>query len=216
MNEPVSWLLLERYALGELGERERVEVERKLQASDADRARLDAILADTSELPPLPVPLAPRRRRARRAAPWLAGLGLAAALALAVVRPPAGVPERREVSEGVKGGEVALVLHGERLGAEPSVFRNGDRFKLLVTCPSWLSSRWSVLMFQDGQRYQPLLPVSNFRCGNLVAWPGAFSLDGGDVVEVCVTWTTDLAKLDRARKSHDLEPEVVCQVVEPE
>jgi len=51
--EPISWLLLERYALGELSADERADVEARLAASETDRACLAEILADQSELPPL-------------------------------------------------------------------------------------------------------------------------------------------------------------------
>lgn len=210
-HEPVSWLMLERYALGELDERERGDVERALAASSEDRARLDAILGDSTELPPLPV--LHERRLATR---WITGLGLAAALALALVRPFAGVPDQRSVSDGVKGEEIAVVLHSERTGHAPSAFRDGERFKLLVTCPTWMKSRLTVLMFQGRERYQPLLPAQDLPCGNLVPWPGAFTLDGRDDVQVCVTWSQDLAKLSRARTPRELEPEVVCTTVERE
>ena len=53
---PLSWLTLERYVLDELAPSERARVERQLAQSGADRACLDEILSDLSELPPLPAP----------------------------------------------------------------------------------------------------------------------------------------------------------------
>jgi hypothetical protein len=185
-SEPVSWLLLERYALGELEQDERADVERRLAASSADRACLEAILNDVSELPPLPAVL-PRKKPLSRAS-WLAIASMAAALALTVLRPFDASPERPTAPDGVKGGEVALTLISERTGRSPRVFRDGERFKLLVTCPLALSDRLEVVVFQDGQRYRPLAPASDFPCGNEAAWPGAFTLDGASDVDVCVTW----------------------------
>lgn len=192
----VSWLQLERYALGELSGDERSEIERKLAASSEDRACLDAILNDETELPPLPVPI---RRPAKL---WWAGLAIAAAFALAVL--PRSVPSHRSL-DGVKGGEAAITLISERTGVEARSFRDGDRFKLLITCPPSLSSRVSVVMFQGGQRYAPLTNAGSVECGNEVPWPGAFSLDGSGDVDVCVAWgNADVGS------ASELEPDAVC------
>ncbi|HEY6878915.1 MAG TPA: hypothetical protein VI299_12885 [Polyangiales bacterium] len=199
--EPVSWLMLERYALGELSPDERAQVEQRLAMSDADRACLASILADDTVLPPLPTPL-PRRKRA-----WWIGAALAAAAALAFIVPAARVPSHRRSDEGLKGGEVAITLFSERTGNGPEVFRDGDRFKLMVTCPVSLAPRLSVLMFQDGRRYQPLARPEHFACGNQVPWPGAFSLDGEGDVDVCLSWAEST---QRARSAGELAPEVTC------
>ncbi|MET0287048.1 MAG: hypothetical protein ABW352_21370 [Polyangiales bacterium] len=189
----VSWLQLERYALGELAGSERDDVERRLAESSADRACLDTILNDTFVMPPLPAPkpaLSPW---------WWAVVPLAAAFALMMI-PTSDLPG----SPGVKGGEVAITLLSERTGSTVRGYRDGERFKLLVTCPPAYSSRLAVVMFQDGQRYQPLAPA-DLACGNQVPWPGAFTLDGAGEVEVCVTWSDK-----PARSARELEPDVVC------
>ena len=110
-SEPVSWLLLERYALGELGPDERADVEARLAASEEDRACLAQIRADTSALPLLPL-TAPARLRVAPAGPgsvprspaaqsararWIATSGAlcAAAAALLLVlrpKPPSTAP----------------------------------------------------------------------------------------------------------------------------
>jgi hypothetical protein len=191
----VSWLQLERYALDELSGAEREDVERRLAHSDADRACLEAILNDDLVMPPLPTPK-------RTVSPWWwAVVPLAAAFALLVV-PTSDLPSRH--SDGVKGGDVVLTLLAERNGGEARSFRDGDRFKLMVTCPPSLSSRLSVVMFQDGRRYEPL-PAAELSCGNRVPWPGAFALDGAGDVEVCVTWSRN-----EARSARELEPDVAC------
>ena len=97
------------------------------------------------------------------------------------------VPALPGQSGGVKGGAVALSL--VRLDAqgrllEPVRFAPGDRFKLLVTCPPALQGPVRVLIFQAEAVYEPLPPQA-LRCGNRVALPGAFRLDGSRPVQVC-------------------------------
>jgi anti-sigma factor RsiW len=211
--EPLSWLILERYALDELSPTERARVEQRLVQSSADRACLDEILSDQSELPPLSWPETSDVRpivsgRARRRWPYVSGmLAIAAALALAVLRPSELPAPRRQVHDGVKGGEVALVLVSEQQGEQPSHFADGERFKLLVTCPPWLGERLQVSVFQGGRRYEPLPEVGTLTCGNRVPWPGAFALDGDAPADVCVHWGEPA---HRAQAAEQLEPEVVC------
>lgn len=238
--EPLSWLTLELYALNELPSSERARVEAQLAQSSADRACLDSILNDLSELPALPalpattsaratgeperdversselVRARMRRERARlgRALPLASMLAVAAALALMFWREPTAVESKRMVYDGSKGGEVALELASDRLGVQPSAFRDGDRLKLLVTCPQWLGGRLHVLVFQGGQRFEPLTSPSSFACGNMVPWPGAFAVDGAAAVDVCITWSADPAKRSAARDAHDLEPDIVCRRLE--
>jgi hypothetical protein len=199
----ISWLQLERYALGEVSASERTDIERRLAESNEDRACLDAILQDSTELPPLPSVTPLRKKRNDKV--WWAGVAaLAAALALMIS--PREVPSRRSIGDGTKGGEAAITLISERTGQGPRKFRDGERFKLLVTCPAWLSSRVSVVMFQDGQRYHPLTNADGMECGNQVPWPGAFTLDGAGSVDVCVTWGDT-----NALSARELEPDAVCE-----
>jgi anti-sigma factor RsiW len=221
IDEPLSWLTLERYVLGELSASERAQVEQRLAESQEDRACLASILSDSSELPALPelpasdlsrvASIESARKKRHGWALLTTALAAAAAMVLAVLEPGALPSASRQVSDGTKGGEVAIALYGERLGERPGQFAAGDRFKLLVTCPAWLGRRLHVVMFQGGRRYQPLAGVTDFACGNRVAWPGAFALDGDDAVDVCVTWSDRAAVAESAR---ELEPEVVCERVE--
>jgi hypothetical protein len=206
----VSWLQLEQYALGELNADDRVDVERRLTASSEDRACLDAILHDSADLPPLPSVLPLRKKRYDKLW-WASAAALAAAIMLAVL-PREAVPSRRSITDGVKGGEAAVTLISERTGVAARSFRDGERFKLLVTCPPWLSSRLSVTMFQSGRRYQPLTNAEHIECGNQVPWPGAFSLDGTGAVEVCVSWGENTP----VHSPRELEPNVVCERLEHE
>jgi hypothetical protein len=218
---PLSWLTLERYVLDELAPSERARVERQLAVSTADRACLDEILNDLSELPPLPsarpaaVTSIDGARRRRSLTMVGSALAVAAALALVVLRTSDLPAPRRDVSDGVKGGEVALALVGEQQGELPARFFEGERFKLLVTCPAWLGRRLHVVIFQDGRRYEPLVQVDDFACGNRAPWPGAFALDGDTPADVCVTWHETSELLDTAEKPSQLEPSVVCERVVP-
>jgi hypothetical protein len=219
-HEPLSWLALERYALGELTQRERALVEQRLARSAQDRACLQSILQDQTELPPLPrlsaVEARPVLRRTRRGWTRAGGaLAAAAALALALFDRSESPPSRRIVYDGTKGGAVAVMVHGERGGRDATRFADGERFKLLVTCPEWLSAKLHVLVFQDGQRYRPLADGGSFVCGNGVPWPGAFALDGAAPVDVCVTWDVETERRVAARSPEALVPNIVCTRLAP-
>jgi hypothetical protein len=216
MHEPLSWLTLERYALGELLPDERARVEAQLSVSEPDQRCLDGILADQSELPPLPaLPIPIGRRRQRRLLWGSSALAVAAALLFVFVGQRELPGDHRYVSDGTKGGEMALVVHGEQSGASTESFAQGERFKLLVTCPGWLSGKLRVVLFQGGQRYQPLPPVQQLACGNLVPWPGAFALDGSEPVDVCVSYGEDPRAFAQASTARALEPTVVCTRLSP-
>ncbi len=210
--EPLSWLTLERYALGELSTEERVEVEARLAQSDADRACLVEIMQDKSELPPLPALAvqAPARRRSRGMVVY-AGLCAAAAALFLVLRPERGLPPQAAPYDGVKGTQVALRLISEGQGADPEIFRAGERFKVEVTCPPRLGASLRLFVFQGRERFEPLPKPATFACGNLVAWPGAFALDGQEAADVCVYWGVQDAPHARAALGRD----AVCTHLEP-
>jgi hypothetical protein len=204
----LSFLTLERYALGELSQERCREVEARLAESERDRMRLAAIRGDSVELLPLPTPLAPTK--ARRPALW-AGLGgalAAAALALLVFLAPG---EEQTLGHRTKGGDVALVLVGEQHGAEATTFAQGERFKLLVTCPPDLTGSLRAAVYQGGALYQPLADGGPRACANRAAWPGAFALDGRARAWVCVRWDdgpwpASVAALGENTRCHTLAP----------
>jgi hypothetical protein len=198
--EPLSWLILERYALGELSPDQRKDVELRLADSEADRACLAEIMADQSELPPLArvSAISSARRRMRPWLGWSAALCAAAAALLVVLRQPAS----DDADLHVKGADVALRLVSDRQGADPTHFTAGERFKVQVTCPPTLSGSLRVLVAQGAEVSEPLARDAGFRCGNLAPWPGAFALDGAEPAEVCAYWGSkaqpDAAELARA------------------
>jgi hypothetical protein len=202
VNEPVSWLELERFALDELPPARAAGVQQHLQGCPACALCLGRIRQPDPSLvllplPPLPVrPPRPRGEplavRARRRWPWLAGVSLAGAAAVALVlavpalRPPGG--------NASKGIQVALTLVRERQGAvseDPAGYRPDDRWKALVTCPEGRDLAWALVLLQDpggGGSAPVVAPVasgSRLGCGNRVALPGAFRLTGRGPVAVC-------------------------------
>ena len=207
--QPVSWLVLERYALGELSSEQGRAVAEHLAACPACRACREQIASDARDFTfltrALPLPAAgshaPRRstRRSVRSV-WLALAGTCAA-ALLVLR-VALAPEAESgatspgVGAGTKGGEVALELvrrdaRGRLL--EPVRFAASDRWKALVTCPPSLQGPVRVQIFQGGQVFEPL-PEQPLSCGNGRALTGAWQLDGAETAEVCVVFPGNAAE----------------------
>jgi hypothetical protein len=189
--EPVSWLRLERYALGELAGPAADDVAAHLGRCPACQACLDAIERDATPLPPLP-PLPPRRRWAwwPRLA-WAGGVAAAAAaIALfVVIRPRVDAERVAGPRIRVKGtGDVVVSLIRERGGVitpAPSGFAPGDRFKVRVTCAPGGAAHADVVVFQGGEAAFPL-PPARLRCGNDVVVPGAFTITGVAPATVCL------------------------------
>lgn len=202
MSEPLSWLTLERYALGELPRAAAEQVRRQLADSPEDRARLQEIETDSPQLLPLPVPIQARRKSPAR---WLMpAMAAAAALWLVLLPGPESMPPARR---SIKGGDVALQVVGER--SSEGRFAQGERFKVRWTCPPGFSAPSSVRVFQGDEVFEPLGDGPG--CGNLRAWPGAFALDGQQPVQVCVTW----GQARQASRIRDLGEQAVCQRLTP-
>ena len=206
--EPLSWLTLERYALGELPESERVAIESTLAADTTSLACLARIEADTRTLPPLP------ERASMPARPWwsfvawpaTAAFVTVAALVLWLRTPHQGfVTVQSPSSAGlasVKGDTVALSLIRERDGSvawDPTLFTSSDRFKVRVTCGSGRELFASVVVHQDGRAMFPL-EAQAVSCGNNVVLDGAFRLSGSTPVEICV-----VVSESRITSRHQLE-----------
>jgi hypothetical protein len=223
IGEPISWLRLERFGLGELPAIEQGDVAQHLANCAVCRACFAAIDSPV-ELPPLPRPIArPQRPGWLRSTAWLGGLSAAlAALLLFLWLPEPGPGPGLEPPQSrlrVKGGEIALALvridpRGRQLAADR--FERGDRFKILVTCPASLSARVEAVVYQAGRAYFPLDPQTLERCGNLRALDGAFQLDGTDPAVVCVAIsdTKPLSRSELAKGVRGLPELSVCTRVE--
>ena len=203
--EPISWLRLERHALGEHD----AAVVAHLAACATCRTCADAIAADTGELPALRpaavIPIRKKRPLWQIAAPACA-LAAAAVIALVVISRP---PPRERDRFAVKGGELVLGLVRERAGAiadDATTFRPTDRWKVVVTCPPGeaLTPRVSVVeVGGTAPADHPLLDTV-VACGNRVVLPGAFTLTGPRPNQICVT-------IGEARACRAVTPELIPQ-----
>jgi hypothetical protein len=213
--QPLSWLKLEQYQLGELSADEQRRVEAHLKECEVCRASLDSIRQDETELKPLP--------EVARRVPWLrwatAGTALAAAAALFLVLLVAdwkrAVPDIPGSKIGFKGGDLSISLVRERQGKvlnDPEAFVPGDRFKVQVTCPPSEEIFWNVVVFQDDGSSFPYIPEGTLKCGNRVPLPGAFTITGKSAAVVCLVVSTQ--PLDRASLSLEKLPEdTVCTIL---
>ncbi len=204
IDRPISWLELERYDLGEVAPAEHARIEAHLRACAACRACHEEITAGAvRELPPLPARVSVLSRRTIGARVFALGGGLAlAALVLLGVR-FGGAPTVVTTGGGgaVKGGGdvvLSLVREGDTAWAsEAGVFKSGDRFKALVTCPPSLAASWDLVVIDPSGASLPLdPPPGRVACGNEVPLPGAFRLTGLGAVEICLVWSEG-GSLDR-------------------
>jgi hypothetical protein len=210
--EPVSWLLLERYQLGEVDSPTRERIAGHLEACAACAACLARIEADGAEaLPPLAVtPDAgtrpPRGRVVRlfqsRFTVAVGAVAVAAAAVFGVGRGWRSPGEVQSLQGGarvarvtrVKGGDVSFLLvrdDDQRIVEGVGVYRDGDRFKAVVTCPPGLLGTFDLVVFDLGGASFPLEPAKDLACGNEVALPGAFRLRGRETESVCLVWGDD-------------------------
>jgi Putative zinc-finger len=241
ISEPVSWLRLERLRLGELPEAERAAIAAHLAACAACAACAERIEADeATELPPLEV-RAPRASEGARAAPSRvhrlsarAGVLAAAAAVVLAVGHAWRTPDRGETGAGEtgharsKGDGMAFTLvrdDGEPLVEAQGVFRDGDRFKALVTCPPGMSASFDLVVFDPGGEMGPaaggvsfpLAPARRLSCGNDVPLPGAFRLTGSEDETVCVVWRED-GEVDRgalSRSGEVTDRRAMCKELRP-
>jgi hypothetical protein len=214
---PVSWLLLEQHALGELAGEDSARVASHLAECEGCRACLARIEVDAKrELPALPArPVRPVRRTANVVrspiAPIAAALALAAGLVLWMrARPGEDLDGSRVKGEGVT---LALVTNDDAV-LEAGVYRDGQIVKALVTCPpSLASASWDLVVFDDQGSSFPLAPA-RLACGNAVPLPGAFRLTGRAPQEICVLWSESSA-IDRGTVSRHARDHRTCVKLDP-
>jgi hypothetical protein len=197
IGEPLSWLRLERFALGAPDP----AIASHVAACPACRQCLDQIRDDAVALPPLAIPARPPLPRSRRR--WLAPAlaAVAAAVALVVVlRPRPGPPGDQDLVSRVtiKGiGEVSLELVRERAGAisfDARGYAPGDRWKAVVSCPPGPPAALRVdVSVADGLTVDHPLVAARIACGNRVVVPGAFTVTGDRANRVCAQITVATA-----------------------
>jgi hypothetical protein len=226
---PVSWLRLERYEAGDLDDAERRAIAEHLGACDvcaacAKELRDDDGARELAALPRLPAPAAGKQGSLvvslRRAAPAVAVFAAAAAVLLVVSRTP------REDDRGaryarVKGTDVAftLVRDDETVVGEAGAarYRDGDRFKALVTCPPGMRASFDLAVYEGSDAAFPLEAQPDLACGNAVALPGAFRVTGRERMSVCLVWSA-MGTVDREavrRTPPEALPHALCKSLEP-
>jgi hypothetical protein len=221
-SQPISWMRLEQYALGELPEPERVEIASHLERCPACGecfASIERVSAPDLSFLDAPVHRLPelgaRRALSRTSWPVWAGLASAAAVLLLLVRPDAHPPARVQV----KGGDFALELvrldrHGRV--QSPTRFGEGDRFKALVTCPPGWRGFAGLIVFQGEQRYEPLAARRLDDCGNRRTLEGSFAIDGRERALVCTSFANSESEWRRQVDASAAPPRgSVCTSLEP-
>jgi len=222
VGQPLSWLLLERHALGDLPEPEATRVRAHLAACPV----CAACAAEAAHSPPFVLTAtAPTRKPwwRRYAAAWATTTALACAAAgfLLLARSPdhAKPIAAGQALAGVKGGDAARELVRARDGAiahGADTFGPGDRWKALVTCPAGGVVFWELFVRDQSGTHYPLAPGGPISCGNHVVLPGAFRVEGSDPAQVCVRLATDL--FPRPPSGRDAAPlgQSLCVSLRPE
>jgi len=224
--EPVSWLALERLRLGELAPAERHAVEEHLAVCAACAACLAEVDRPLG-LPALPPPERAHEsswsrwkvawQRAGRARVWGPTAVALVLVAFVVARPKPVDDTVAPWLAGIKGGGVTLALVRERGGAinhAATTFAAGDRWMVIVTCPSARVVFWDLAVFEGLRASFPLAPAAPMTCGNRVPLPGAFRLEGERPLEVCL-WLSG-EPIDRARLSALTNEAAGCVTLQPE
>jgi hypothetical protein len=189
---PISFLVLERYLLGDLDVPKRESVRQHLEGCPACATALGELEHDTRAFS---LPEAPREsqllRFTRTMSPF-AGAGASLALAAATLlylRPHEDGEEASLMRS--KGAGVVLSLESEdgalEAGTPPAVSPRGSALRAFVTCPANLHVTFQLVVFDDSGASSPIAPAS-VACGNRVALPGAFRLTGDDTKDICVVW----------------------------
>lgn len=216
IGEPISWLRLERYGLGELASHESEAVAQHLSKCPVCEACYRQI-ADDVAVPLLPRMAAPPPRRRARLA-WVGAAGAAAAALLVVwIRGPGLDPPGSHLA--VKGGELSIEL--VRLGVdgrmrEPTQYHPDDRFKVLVSCPPPWRGVVDVVVYQDDAASFPLDAQTLDECGNRRSLEGAFRIDGTGPATVCaVLAERGVDRRELASGVSALPERSVCQRLEP-
>ncbi len=234
----LSWLALERFHLRELPPAEHDAAAAHLASCEACRRTLDEIASDDEAraLAPLPPRAASSAKPSvAKVIPWYArprvmaaatGLALAAALVLVLGRAPWSSSDSSDRDDPrVKGTSVSFALVREDAALVPEAggpYRDGERFKALVTCPPGMKARFDLAVYERGAASFPLGEQTELACGNAVPLAGAFRVTGHERMTVCLVWSaSSAAAIDRdalRRTSPELlaaTPRVLCTNLDP-
>ena len=223
INQPVSWLRLEQFALGELPPDAREQVHSHLHECAVCASCLATIQSDDIALPELPV-ASPAQTRAnlrwfRRPAVITTAttlLAAAAALMLWLRASESNLDyQTATATTRVKGaGEIALSVVRARptngadvVALDATTFRNDDRFEVAITCGAggavWARTVvWQADHAGQRERASTPLPTARIACGNHVILPGAFRITSAPAAHVCVTLSPDALGAAAAADPH--------------
>jgi hypothetical protein len=180
----LSWFQLERYALGEVSDADRAQIEAALASDETARARLAEIRAAPLTKTALP------RLRERRSWSRDAWLALAASIAVAISVLLLQVTNLESKFVGVKGDAFSVALVRQHEGAvapEPSRLVIGDKYSVLVTCVPPRDTSVRVQVRQNGELAEPFGGAVAVQCANSVALPDALVFDAMAPAEICVS-----------------------------
>lgn len=226
ISTPISWLRLEQHAIGE-GADGTEELATHLLACPVCRACFAAIEEGArTELMPLPAPptaRAPKHRSGRALAISIgSGLALAAAAILGFGRWSRVEGGNGGTSERIKGDALAFTLvrsDDARFPEATGAFRDGDAFKVLVTCSPGVPAHanFEIVVLDGAGASFPLQPAAAFECGNDVPLPGAFRITGNESVRVCLMGgESPLDRKQLARLDYDtITARGACKVLAP-
>ena len=180
IGQPLSWLTLESYFLGEITDKEKINIESHLKSCPACQECFESIKKDAQqELKPWAY-IEPKLKSTglipRGSLAWIAA-SVSLVLAMLIVgiiwsdweQKQEYIPQKKIA---FKGGSLAISLVREREGSvlhEPTTFSPKDRLKVLVTCPPGENISGELVVFQDGKAFFPFPPLRPVRCGNRMA-----------------------------------------------
>ncbi len=108
---------------------------------------------------------------------------------------------------------------GQRMVDAQGVFRSGDRFKALITCPPSTTAIFDLVVFDASGASFPLAPARGLACGNEVPLPGAFRLtaSGSGSEMVCIVWGNgdEVARSTLSRSRVASGPRSMCKELRP-
>ncbi len=195
VSQPISWLALEQYHLGDLSEVARQEIKCHLDQCTTCKASLEQIGKDTRVLqPPSEFTLKKPQLYWGLSRPAIAASVALAAAALLLIVFKWGLEAPMQVKErpsriAFKGGDFALMVVRERNGRvkeNPTHFAPGDNFRLFVTHPLPDPLDWDLIIRQGNDVFFPFSFRPPLRRGNLVPIPQAFRLTGAVPVSICL------------------------------